>query len=274
MKLHYIAAVLPILLCGCSASPIESITVTTAESAETSVEAESVEIPFTGTMDTSPDIGDLSPADLLESLNITPSDYFTPGVWTSLNTDDTGNFYIFDDDGIHARMIPMADADGVDFAYSITGNSMTMYVGEEMTPYNATLERTDSGTVIIHMSYLGTQDELTFLTGVDADGFSFYPAARLAKMAEKYYSAQTGKDLAGVEYLIAENDMVVLNLWVKDQYGWRSDVESYTVSMFTARGWSSITYDDIDLTSVNVEQSTEEAAEDDIPDMVEETVQA
>lgn len=274
MKLHYIAATLTIFLCGCTATPMESVTVTTVESAESSAEAESVEIPFNGTMDVSPDISDLTPADLLESLNITPSDYFTPGVWTSLNTDDTGNFYIFDEDGIHARMIPMADADGVDFAYSVNGNSMTMYVGEEMTPYNATLERTDSGTVIIHMSYLGTQDELTFLSEISADGFSFYPAARLADLADKYYTSQTGKELAGVEYLIAENDMVVLNLWVKDQNGWRSDVESYTVSMFTARGWSSITYDDIDLSSVEAEQATVEAAEDDIPDIVEETAQA
>lgn len=274
MKLHYIAAALPIFLCGCSGTHTESVTVSTIESAETSNEAESVEIPFTGTMDVSPDIEDLTPADLLESLDITPSDYFTPGVWTSLNTDDTGNFYIFDEDGIHARMIPMADADGVDFAYSITGSSMTMYVGEEMTPYSATLERTDSGAVVIHMSYLGTQDELTFLAGVSADGFNFYPAARLAKMAEKYYTSQTGTEIAGVEYLIAENDMVVLNLWVKDQNGWRSDVESYTISMFTAHGWSSITYDEIDLSAVNLEQFTEEAAEDDIPDMIEETSQA
>ena len=119
------------------------------------------------------------------------------------------------------------------------------------------------------MTFLGTQDELTFLSEVSAGNFSFYPAARLAKMAEMYYTQQTGTELAGVEYLIEDNDMVVLNLWVKDQNGWRSDVESYTVSMFSAKGWSSITYDDIDLSSVSIEVTDEQLPEDDIQDIIE-----
>ena len=88
-------------------------------------------------------------------------------------------------------------------------------------------------------------------------------------MAEMYYTQQTGTELAGVEYLIEDNDMVVLNLWVKDQNGWRSDVESYTVSMFSAKGWSSITYDDIDLSSVSIEVTDEQLPEDDIQDIIE-----
>lgn len=272
MKIKYLLFLAPLLLCGCNTTERETLPQTAEATADTR-ETTSDEAPFTGTMD---EIGDeeLSPADPVQSLNITPSDYFTPGVWTSLNTDDTGNFYIFDQDGLHGRMIPMADADGIDFTYSIDGSTMTMYVGEEFTPYNAELERTDEGHVIIHMTFLGTQDELTFLSDVSAGDFTFYPAARLAKMAENYYKAQTGKDLAGVEYLISENDMVVLNLWVKDENGWRRDVDSYTVSMFTASGWSSITYDDVDLSGYQPEVPTEEVPEDDIPDIVESQIQS
>lgn len=273
MKLKYAVVVIPILLCGCNGTPSET-PVFTDESSDDTLEAYSVETPFSSTMEDIPDENELSLADPLDNLDITPSDYFTPGVWTSQNTDDTGNFYIFDEDGIHGRIIPMADADGVDFVYSINENRMTMYVGEEFTPYNATLERTDEGHVVICMTFLGTQDELTFLSGVSAGNFSFYPAARLAKMAEMYYAQQTGTELAGVEYLIEDNDMVVLNLWVKDQNGWRSDVESYTVSMFSAKGWSSITYDDIDLSSVIIEVTDEQLPEDDIQDIIEDQVQS
>ena len=48
--------------------------------------------------------------------------------------------------------------------------------------------------------------------------------------------------------------MVVLNLWIPDENGWRHDVDSFTVSMFSAKGWSSITYDDIDLSTVVLEK--------------------
>lgn len=273
MKFKYAAVILPLLLCGCSGTPSE-MPVYTEDPSYPSVEVDTAEIPFSGTIEDIPDEEELTPADPADSLDITPSDYFTPGVWTSLNTDDTGNFYIFDEDGIHGRIIPMADADGVDFLYSINGSQMTMYVGEEFTPYNAALERTDEGHVIITMTFLGTQDELTFLSGVSAGDFTFYPAARLARMAEEYYTNQTGTKLAGVEYLIEENDMVVLNLWVRDQNGWRSDVESYTVSMFSAKGWSSISYEDIDLSTVSIEVTAEQLPEDDIQDIVEDPTQS
>ena len=74
-----------------------------------------------------------------------------------------------------------------------------------------------------------------------------------------------------MEYIFIENDMLVLNIWVRDSNGWRSDVESYTVNMFTAAGWSSITFEDIDLSTVPP-AATEEAAlsaTDDIADMIE-----
>ena len=142
----------------------------------------------------------------------------------------------------------------MDFTYSINGDSMTMYVGEELTPYQAELERTDHDTVIIHMTFLGTQDELTYLSGVSADNFTFYPARRLSQLARKYYEDKTGVKLAGVEFKIIEGDMVVLNLWIPDENGWRRDVDSFTVSMFSAKGWSSITYDDIDLSTVVLEK--------------------
>ena len=64
--------------------------------------------------------------------------------------------------------------------------------------------------------------------------------------------------------------MVVIDLWVLDENGWRSDVESYTVSMFTAVGWSSITFDEIDLSVISTTETTEETLpEDDIPDIIE-----
>lgn len=274
MKHKYLLLVAPLFLCGCAGTPTESVPGTAEQPLITYESPITEDLSFSDTTEPDPSADELTPIDPLQSLDITPSDYFTPGVWTSLNTDDTGNFYIFDEDGIHGRMIPMADADGVDFLYSISGNEMTMYVGEELTPYSAELQRTSEGHIVINMTFLGTQDELTFLSGVSAGDFSFYPAARLAKMAEKYYTDQTGTKLAGVEYLISEDDMVVLNLWVKDENGWRSDVESYTVSMFTAFGWSSISFEEIDLSSISVTETFEALPEDDIPDVVEEYVQS
>lgn len=269
MKRMIIALALPLFLCGCSETNSEIQTIS-EETVEASVQASTEEFEFLATMEDIPDEQELYPADPLDTLNITPSDYFTPGIWTSENSDDTGNFYIFDEDGIHGKMIPMADADGIDFAYSISGSNMTMYVGEELTPYSAELERTSEDHVIIHMTFLGTQDELTYLSAVPESGFTFYPAARLAQMAEKYYFNKTGITLAGSEYSIAENDMVVIDLWVLDENGWRSDVESYTVSMFTAVGWSSITFDEIDLSVIATTETTEETLpEDDIPDIIE-----
>ena len=273
MKRKYLLLLTPFIMTGCGNTPVEVPAPESSEAVTQSYEIMTEDTPFSDTMETMPGSDELTPVDPLQSLDITPSDYFTPGVWTSLNTDDTGNFYIFDDDGIHGRIIPMADADGVDFIYSISGNEMTMYVGEELTPYSAGLQRTDEGHIVITMTFLGTQDELTFLSNISASSFSFYPAAKLAKMAEKYYTETSGITPAGVEYLISDNDMVVLNLWVKDSNGWRSDVESYTVSMFTAAGWSSISFEDIDLSSVNISVTQETLPEDDIPDIIEEPYQ-
>lgn len=249
-------SVLPLLfLCSCSMNnEFSEVQPGTEEHVNMSTAEETVEVPFNGTMEPIPDEQELSPAEPLKGLNIQPSDYFTPGVYTSEYTDDTGNFYIFKTDGLHGKLIPMADGEGVDFTYSINGDSMTMYVGEELTPYQAELERTDHDTVIIHMTFLGTQDELTYLSGVSADNFTFYPARRLSQLARKYYEDKTGVKLAGVEFKIIEGDMVVLNLWIPDENGWRHDVDSFTVSMFSAKGWSSITYDDIDLSTVVLEK--------------------
>ena len=260
---------IPMTLCGCAGDNAipEPLPVTAEASTEPDVSSEEPE--FTGTLEELPATAEFEPADPLSSLNIQPSDYFTPGVYTSSYTDDTGNFYIFDPDGMHGSLIPMSDADGVDFTYSITGNQMTMYVGEELTPYSAELETTDEGHIIIHMTYLGTSDELEYLREVSADGFSFYPAKRLAQLAKKYYTEQTGRKLMGVEYYIHEGDLVVLNLYVADENGWRSDVDSYTLSMFSASGWSSITYDDIDLSGVTLTEEAEPQTSDDIADISE-----
>ena len=266
-------AVLPILLlCSCSIQDEPEVTPSGEVQPYIPTADETVEIPFTATMESLPDERELSPADPLKDLDLQPSDYFRPGVYTSEYTDETGNFYIFDSDGLHGRFIPMADAEGVDFTYSIAGNSMTMYIGEELTPYQAELERTDHDTIIIHMTFLGTQDELTYLSGVSADDFTFYPARLLSQLAGKYYEDSTGVELAGVEYKIIEGNMVVLNLWVSDENGWRSDVDTFTVSMFSAKGWSSITYDDIDLSTVVLESAGPVfTGGADIPDVTEES---
>lgn len=269
-----VLTVLPIIfLCSCSMnSEIPEILPTAEESAEVTEEFQSVELPFSGTMESLPGEQELSPADPLAALDIQPSDYFTPGVYTSDYTDDTGNFYIFSSDGIHGQFIPMSDAEGVDFTYTIDGNEMTLFVGEELTPYQAQLERTEEGTIIIHMTFLGTQDELKYLSGVSADTFTFYPASRLARMAKKYYEDTTGVKLVGADYRIVLNDMVAVNMWVNDENGWRSDVDSYTVSMFTAKGWSSITYDEIDLSGVALEADEPDFTNDaDVPDVTAET---
>lgn len=265
-----IAALFPVLLCGCAGgSTIQEILMTAEVTADTVVLASTEEPEFSGTLEELPPTEEFSPADPLDKLNIQPSDYFKPGVYTSSYTDDTGNFYIFDPDGIHGRLIPMADAEGVDFTYSITGNQMTMYVGEELTPYSAELETTDEGHIIIHMTYLETSDELEYLRDVSPDGFSFYPAKKLAQLARKYYERQTGRELMGTEYYIHQGDLVVVNLYVADENGWRSDVDSYTLSMFNAKGGSSITYEDIDLSAVTLTEEASLQTSDDIPDISE-----
>ena len=271
MKKRFFAALPIVLLCGCStAQEISDYLPETAEQYAATAEASSEESVFAETMESAPSEQDLSPADPLKGLHLQPSDYFRPGVYTSDYTDDTGNFYIFSDDGMHARLIPMADAEGVDFTYSISGNTMTMFVGEELTPYQAELETTEEGHIIIHMTFLGTQDKLTYLSEISADNFSFYPARKLAQLARKHYEDSTGVKLEGVEYKIIEGDMVVLNLWVPDENGWRSDVDSYTVSMFTAKGWSSITFDEIDLSSIVLDSEEAVSTRDaDVPDVIE-----
>lgn len=266
-----LSAVLPLLLlCSCSMNnEIPEEIPQTMEPIYTSTAEETSELPFTYTIEALPGEQELSPADPLKALDLKPSDYFTPGVYTSEYTDDTGNFYIFDGDGLHGKLIPMADAEGVDFTYSIDGERMTLYVGEELTPYRAELEKTDHDTIIIHMTFLGTQDELTYLSGVSADNFTFYPARRLAQLSKKYYEDKTGIKLEGVEFKIIESDMVVVNMWVCDENGWRSDVDSFTLSMFTAKGWSSITYDEIDLSAVIIENDAPVSTVDaDIQDVI------
>ena len=274
-KTAIIAAILPLILCSCAKNENAPLP-QTAEELEYTVEAtQEPDLTFDATMESDPALHEVVPADPLASLGIQPSDFFTPGVWTSLNSDDAGNFYIFDEDGMHGRLIPMSDSDGVDFTYSIKGTDMTMYVGEDLTPYSASLEKTDDSHVTIHMTFLGTSDELTYLSGMSAEGFTFYPARKLSELAERYYYLETGIKPAGVEYIFIENDMLVLNIWVRDSNGWRSDVESYTVNMFTAAGWSSITFEDIDLSTVPP-AATEEAAlsaTDDIADMIESSEQ-
>lgn len=266
-----LSAVLPLLLlCSCSMNnEIPEEIPQTMEPVYTSTAEETSELPFTYTIEALPGEQELSPADPLKALDLKPSDYFTPGVYTSEYTDDTGNFYIFESDGLHGKLIPMADAEGVDFTYSIDGERMTLYVGEELTPYRAELEKTDHDTIIIHMTFLGTQDELTYLSGVSADNFTFYPARRLAQLSKKYYEDKTGIKLEGVEFKIIESDMVVVNMWVCDENGWRSDVDSFTLSMFTAKGWSSITYDEIDLSAVIIENDAPVSTVDaDIQDVI------
>lgn len=264
------AALLPLLFCGCAGdNAVPELPETAEVTEQVLIPVSSEEPEFRGTLEELPPTEEFTLADPLSGLDIQPSDYFRPGVYTSSYTDDTGNFYIFDPDGIHGRLIPMADADGVDFTYSVDGNRMTMYVGEELTPYSAELETTPDGNIIIHMTYLGTSDELEYLRDVSPDGFSFYPAKKLAQLAEKYYEQQTGRELMGVEYYIHQGDLVVLNLYAADQNGWRSDVDSYTLSMFSAKGWSSITYDDIDLSAVTLTEEPLPQTSDDVPDIDE-----
>ena len=174
-KILPLIAALPFVLCSCSDnSELPPSPATIEETAEYTTAYTEAEILFTETMEDIPPEHELSPADPLNALDIQPSDYFKPGVWTSTYTDDTGNFYIFDEDGLHGRFIPMADAEGVDFTYSIDGSSMTMFVGEELTPYSAELETTGEGHVIIHMTFLGTEYELIYLSGISSEDFSFY----------------------------------------------------------------------------------------------------
>lgn len=274
MNLKPLAALPLLFLCSCSMNNEfpETVPATSEEAAEATVDLQTVEQPFNGTMESMPGEQELSPADPLAALDIQPSDYFRAGVYTSDYTDDTGNFYIFSSDGMHGRLIPMADADGVDFTYTIDGDDMTLFVGEELTPYQATLERTDEGSIIIHMTFLGTQDELKYLSNISAEDFKFYPARRLAQLSRKYYEDKTGVKLEGVDFKIISDDMVVINMWVNDENGWRSDVDSFTISMFTARGWSSITYDEIDLSTVELENDEPQFTNDaDIPDATDET---
>lgn len=272
LKTRLAAGLLPLFLCGCTELH-ESIPTEETNTSETSVYTEGItdEAIFSGTIEELPQPQEFSPADPLETLDIRPSDYFKPGVWSSTTSEKTGNFYIFDEDGIHGELIPMSDADGVSFVYSITRNRMTMYVGEELTPYRAELEKIDNGSVIIHMTYLGTHDELVYLWEVPDEGFTFYPSRMLAAKAEKYYTETTGTVPAGVDYHIDKNDMVIIDLWVKDENGWRKDVESYTMSMFTGSGWSSITHDKIDLSSVKLgaTEEAENSQDDNIPDIEE-----
>ncbi len=265
------AGLLPLILCGC-AGGYESVPTVEITSEETSLcTAETTEEIFAATIEALPQPHELSPADPLEALNIDPSDYFKPGVWSSTTSEKSGNFYVFDEDGIHGELIPMSDADGVSFAYSISGSSMTMFVGDELTPYNAELEKTDDGSVIIHMTYLGTHDELKYLWEVPEGGFTFYPSKELADKAEKYYTDLTGTELAGVDYHIDKDDMVIIDLWVKDENGWREDVESYTMSMFTGSGWSSVTRERIDLSEVELDEKEEtvDASDDNVQDIEE-----
>lgn len=274
MNLKPLAALPLVFLCSCSMNNeiSGSVPATSEEALAETEEAASAELPFNGTMESMPGEQELSPADPLAALDIQPSDYFRAGVYTSDYTDDTGNFYIFSSDGMHGRLIPMADADGVDFTYTIDGDDMTLFVGEELTPYQATLERTDEGSIIIHMTFLGTQDELKYLSNISAEDFKFYPARRLAQLSRKYYEDKTGVKLEGVDFKIISDDMVVINMWVNDENGWRSDVDSFTISMFTARGWSSITYDEIDLSTVELENDEPQFTNDaDIPDATDET---
>lgn len=264
-----ILAAMTLSLCSCSNEIEQQPEVFTAEpSAEVTTVYIETEPPFSDTMEPLPPENELSPADPLEALEIIPSGVIKPGVWLSSYTDDTGNFYIFNEDGIHGRFIPIADAEGVDFIYTIDGSSMTLYVGEELTPYNADLEVIDEEHFIIHMTFLDTQDELTYMAGLSSEGFSFYPAKKLAALAQEYYEQQTGQKIVGVDYRMYTGDMVVLNLYVHDRNGWRSDVESYTISMFTAKGWSSISCEPVDLSSVKLTSTEEQTISDDIPDVI------
>lgn len=266
-----IFAALPIVLCSCGGNADSLPAAPTAESTEFCIsdEPDITFEEFGETMEILPAEHELSPADPLEQLDIQPSGYFKPGVWLSEFSEDTGNFYIFDEDGIHGRFIPIADAEGVDFAYSINGSSMTMYVGEDLTPYNAELEAIDEEHVIIHMTFLGTQDDLTYLSGFSAEGFTFYPARKLASLAGKYYEQQTGVKPVGVDFKMHTDDLVILEPYVLDENGYRSYVDSYTVSVFSAKGWSSISISDVDLSTVDI-PATEEvrAINDDIPDEI------
>ena len=101
-------SVLPLLfLCSCSMNnEFSEVQPGTEEHVTMSTAEETVEVPFNGTMEPIPDEQELSPAEPLKGLNIQPSDYFTPGVYTSEYTDDTGNFYIFNTDGLHGKLSP------------------------------------------------------------------------------------------------------------------------------------------------------------------------
>ncbi|MGN1339954.1 MAG: hypothetical protein ACI4WS_06645 [Oscillospiraceae bacterium] len=269
-----IAAALPLFLCSCGGNTDSLPAVMTTEAAEywVSDEQDITFEDFAETMEHLPAEHELSAADPLEPLDIQPSGYFKPGVWLSEFSEDTGNFYIFNEDGVTGRFIPISDAEGVDFTYSIDGSSMTMYVGEELTPYSAELETIDEGHVMIHMTFLGTQDDLTYMMELPDGGFTFYPARKLADLAKEYYKQQTGVEPVGVDYTMYTDEYVVLEPYVRDANGYRSYVESYTVSLFTAKGWSGISIEDIDLSGVVIPASDEAGLTgDDIPDAVSPT---
>ena len=82
-------SVLPLLfLCSCSMNnEFSEVQPGTEEHVNMSTAEETVEVPFNGTMEPTPDEQELSPAEPLKGLNIQPSDYFTrPSTPTILET--------------------------------------------------------------------------------------------------------------------------------------------------------------------------------------------
>ena len=94
------AVLLPLLFCGCAGDNAVHELPMTVEVTVESVVYSTEEPEFRGTLEELPPTEEFAPADPLSGLDIQPSDYFKPGVYTSSYTDDTGNFYIFDPDGI------------------------------------------------------------------------------------------------------------------------------------------------------------------------------
>lgn len=261
------------MLGGCSENneiiPTREITVTLEETRQETQEAASTEENFASTIEELPYHAELSPMIPSIEHTIASSDYFRSGVWLSEASEGSCNFYVFYPDGIHGELIPIADADGVAFTYRITGNKMLMLMENSHVPYNAELEKINDNKIVISMVDLGIFDELSYFSEIPEKGFVFYPPSILAKKAGVLFEDTTGVKPAGIDFRLNEDNLVIIDIWVKDSNGWREDIESYTVDMITGCGWSSISFDEIDLSEIEIIVTSEEAADDNIGDIEE-----
>lgn len=171
-----------------------------------------------------------------------PAESFRPGTWQG-----EGLYYFFHEDGSAGSTASMENGTGVAFTYELDGETVTFHMGSADDSTPATLVQ--AGDAEIELNWAdGRTETLSYVSGEDAETFSFYTNEELCDLAVDYYqSVNGGDDPLSASATINPDGTVFIQI-AADEGDHLSNLAQYdNVDRLTAAGTDAMTGESVQL---------------------------